>query len=235
MLYDYTQLNQGQTRWEKVASTRWGTYVTDIEKRTILKAHDLSKKPDTALEIGVEGGRWSKLLAELGWSMTCTDVNHDSLEICKNRIPTANCILVTQGQKEIPLESQSVGLILCIEVAPVIQSDWFIDETYRVLQNNGLIVGVFWNQRSLRGLFAHTRAFFTNEYDHYTISYPTWRKTFLNSGYSILHEQGLCWLPFGRASNSAFIPHLVHLEKWLGLQKLTQLSPWIAFIAQKTS
>lgn len=235
MAYADTRFGHDTTYWEKVASTRWGASIIDIEKRVILKAHDLSRKPATALEIGAEGGRWSKLLKELGWSMICTDTNEKTLAICKRRIPTANCILVRPDENKLPCESESVSLLLCIEVAPVIQADWFISEAFRVLQNDGLIVGVFWNLLSFRGFFVHTRSYFTDNFDYYKLSYHSWRMKLLCIGYSILYEEGYCWFPFRRASNSVFVPYFVCLEKWLGLRKLVSISPWIIFIAKKSS
>ncbi|GJQ22980.1 MAG: methyltransferase domain-containing protein [Planctomycetia bacterium] len=94
MTYDGEQFGHTNTHWEKVAGTRWGAYTTEVEKRAILKAHDLSGESQTAIEIGCEGGRWSKLLTNLGWNMICVDINEAVLKICKKRIPTANCILV---------------------------------------------------------------------------------------------------------------------------------------------
>lgn len=235
MLYDDAQLDDDNTRWEKVSLTRWGAYVTDIEKQIILKAHDLSGEPTTALEIGAEGGRWSKLLADLGWKMTCTDISDERLAICKKRIPTANCILVSPDENKLPIESESVDLLLCIEVLPVMQADWFISEAFRVLKNDGLIVGVFSNLLSLRGFFVHLRSSLTKDDDYYKLSYPVWRRKLVGTGYSILYEEGYCWFPFSRASNSVFVPYFVRLEKWLQLHKLPAISPWIAFIARKTS
>ena len=235
MPYDDAHFGHDNTYWEKVASTRWGAYVTDIEKQAILRAHDLSRKPATALEIGAEGGRWSKVLADLGWSMICTDINEKSLALCKKRMPTANCILVRPDENKLPCESESVGLLLCIEVAPVIQADWFASEAFRVLQNDGLIVGVFWNLLSFRGYFSHMRSSFKGDFDWYKISYPFWRRKLLSGGYSLLYEEGYCWLPFSRASNSVFVPFFVRLEKYLGLRKLASVSPWVVFIAQKSS
>ncbi|MBS4058967.1 MAG: methyltransferase domain-containing protein [Bacteroidetes bacterium] len=229
------QFSNDNTLWEEVANTRWGAYTTDIARQAILKAHGLSKKPATALEIGVEGGRWSKLLADLGWNMVCTDINYEVLKTCKKRIPTANCILVGPNDNKIPYATDTVNLLLCVEVAPVIQSDWFINEAFRVLQNDGLIIGVFWNFLSFRGLFAHIKASFTGSFDFYKIAYRFWKRNLLNSGFCILYEEGYCWFPFSRASNSVFIPFFTRLEKRLGLGKLTDFSPWIVFIAQKKS
>lgn len=223
------------TFWEKVASTRWGTYITEIEERAILKAHELSSTPATALETGAEGGRWSKLLTDLGWSMICTDIDAKTLATCKKRLPTANCILVRPDEDKFPCESESVRLLLCIEVAPVIQADWFTGEAFRVLQDGGLLVGVFWNLFSLRGVLAHASSSRTGRFDYYKLSYPSWRRKLSRSGYSILYEEGYCWFPFHRMSNSIFIPCFVRLEKWLRLRKLALISPWVVFIARKSS
>ena len=172
MAYDDAPFGYDATYWEKVASTRWGASIIEIEKRAILKAHDLSIKTATALEIGADGGRWSKLLVDLGWSIICTDINDKTLAICKKRIPTANCILTRPDESKLSCESESISLLLCIEVAPVIQSDWFISEASRVLHNDGLIVGVFWNLLSFRGFLVHTRDSFTGNFDFYKFSYP---------------------------------------------------------------
>lgn len=237
MAYDDAHFGDNTTYWEKVASTSWGTSITDIEKRAILKAHDFSRRPAGALEIGAEGGRWSKLLTDLGWSMICTDIDDKTLAVCMKRVPTSSCILVSSDDNKLPCGSESVRLLLCIEVAPVIQADWFTSEAFRVLQNDGLIVGVFWNLLSLRGFLAHARSLFTGNFDYYKLYYPFWRRKLLcrGSGYSILYEEGYCWFPFRRDSNSVFVPYFVRLEKWLGLRKLTLISPWIVFIARKSS
>ena len=227
MSYDDAHFGQDNTYWEKVARTRWGAYIADIEKRAILKAHELSGKPATALDIGAEGGRWSRVLADLGWHMICTDINHEALAICQKRLPAARCIPVRPDENTLPCESASVGLLLCIEVGPVMQADWFTSEAFRVLQNDGLMVGVFWNRLSCRGMFAHTRASLTGNFDYYKLSYPLWRRKLVCSGYSVLYEEGYCWLPFGRASNSVWVPCLVRLEKWLGLRKLALISPCV--------
>lgn len=235
MQYDDVHLGHANTFHENVARTRWGAYLTDIEKRAILRAHDLSRRPATALDIGADGGRWSTLLTDLGWSMICTDINDEALAICKERIPTANCILVRPDENKLPCESESVGLLLCMQVPPVLQADWFTSEAFRVLQDDGLIVGVTTNLLSFRGLFAHSRFSLTGSFDYYKLSYLSLRRKLLYSGYSILYEEGYCWFPFRRASNSVFVPYLVRLEKWFGLRKLPLISPWIVFIAQKSS
>lgn len=232
-IYAHAQPEQDSTYWERVAHTRWGAYTADIAKQAILKAHDLSGKPTTALEIGCDGGRWSKLLTDLGWKMICTDINEEALNKCKRRVPTADCILVDPGANRLPCISESVGLLLCMEVGPVIQADWFIDEAFRVVKSDQLIVGVFWNFLSFRGFYSHIRNQLCNSFDWYKIAYPFWRRKLLNKGFSMLYEEGYCWFPFGRSSNSIFVPFFTGLEKNLRLRKLITVSPWIVFIARK--
>jgi hypothetical protein len=79
------------------------------------------------------------------------------------------------------------------------------------------------------------RASFTDSFDYYKIAYPIWRKKLCAKGFRMVHEEGCCWFPFRRASNSVFVPYFIWLEKVLGLRKLAAVSPWIVFIAQKSS
>jgi SAM-dependent methyltransferase len=233
MTYDDAQCAHEITYWERVGNTRWGAYISDIEKRAILKANDLSKRPTAGIEIGCDGGRWSKLLTDLGWNMVCTDINEESLKICEKRIPAAKCILVRPDDNILPCVSESVDLVLCVEVAPVMQSDWVVCEWFRVLRNDGLVVGVFKNLLSIRGLFAHVIASLSDSFDYYKNAYPLWRRKLSDSGFLMLHEEGYCWFPFRRASDSLFVPYIIRVEKGLGLRKLPVISPWIVFIAQK--
>jgi SAM-dependent methyltransferase len=227
------ETSDDQTFWEKVGNTRWGAYTTEIARLAILRGHHIAARPTVALEIGCEGGRWSSLLANLGWSMICVDTDAEVLKLCQKRIPSANCILANPSDDKVRCESDSIDLLLCVEVGPVIQSDWFIEEGLRVLRNDGVIVGVFWNLLSLRGLFGHARAAFAGDFDFYKIPYPSWKRKLSNRGFRILYEEGYCWFPFSRASNSALVPYFTLLEKVLGLRKLIFFSPWVVFIAQK--
>lgn len=227
------QTRSQETFWESIARTRWGAYTTEVEKRVILMGHELSIKPTNAIEVGCEGGRWSKLLSNLGWNMTCTDINIESLKTCQERILSAKCILVNPTDNTLPCASESMRLLLCIEVAPVINSEWFIDEAFRVTQNDGLIIGVCWNLLSLRGLIGSKKALSTGSLNWYKTAYLSWRKKLSNKGFRMLYEEGFCWFPFRRNSDSALVPYFVHIEKVLGLSKLATFSPWVIFIAQK--
>ena len=221
-----------KTHTEKLAETTSGSYITDVEKRVILKADDLSGKHGVALEIGCEGGRWSLLLANLGWDMICTDINPHTLAICQTRLPRAQCILVNARDRTLPCESESVGLLLCIEVNEVISSEWFISEASRVLQDGGLLVGTVTNRLSLRGYFRRLLRGVSDD-SSYTVTYPIWRSKLRGQGFKMVYQEGICWFPFARASNSPFVPIFTRIEHCVGLRRLQNLSPIIVFLAQK--
>jgi len=224
-----------QTFWEKLAESRWGQYVTKIEERIINHGSALAAPPSEALEIGCEGGRWSKMLADAGWKMTCIDVNPQTLSVCKERIPNANCVLVRPEEKAITQPSGKFSLLLCIEVAPVIDSDWFLPEAARVLKTGGIMVAVAWNRFSIRGVASRMQCAIKGDKngEFYTRDYRTWRNALLKCGFEILAEEGLCWGPLGRMSNSPLVGFFASAERSLGLYRMPSVSPWIAVIARK--
>jgi len=69
----------------------------------------------------------------------------------------------------------------------------------------------------------------------YSRSYPAWRRKLSGTGFRLLHQEGFCWAPFGRTSNSSLIPAFTGIEKLLHLNRIPTISPWIAFIARKVA
>lgn len=227
-----------QTYWEHVAATAWGNYVSGIERRIILHAQSLAGNPNKALEMGCEGGRWAKLLADMAWRLTCIDTDASTLNECRRKVPNAECILADPKDVAIPCDSGSMSLVLCVEVAPVIESDWFLSEAARVLRIGGIFVGTVWNKASLRGLTArirHNGQWQKNGTRFYKHSYRAWRRQLCDADFEVVHEEGLCWAPFGRTSNSPLIPLVTNFERLLKLHHVLTVSPWVAFIARRVS
>jgi SAM-dependent methyltransferase len=222
-----------ETYWEKVAETNWGKYISGVEYDTLLRALRLIERPARALEIGCEGGRWSRVLSGDGWNVTATDVDPTVLSLCKARNPSVNCILVKPTDTTLPCETKSVDLVVAIEPDVAMQSDWILAEVNRVLKDSGIFVSLVWNNMSWRGFIPHIRCSLKGVYDYYTFSYREWKNKFTASGLDIIYSEGLCWMPFSRHSNSPMIPLGAKLEKMLGLRKLTYVSPWISLIAKK--
>ena len=221
------------TFWEHVATTRWGEYLSEVEQRNILRASQLAGPPTLALDVGCEGGRWSQLLADQGWNLTCTDVNPQVLDLCQQRLPAAQCILVKPDDHTLPCKSGTIRLLLCIQVG-VESQPWFIEEAQRVLGEGGVMAVMTWNLFSLRSLYVHVKARFSEEPDSsYQIPYATFRRRLTNSGFELLAEEGYSWGPFWRESNSPFVPLFARLEKKLGLHKFPIVSPWVIAIVRK--
>lgn len=221
--------------WEPVASLRWGQYISSIERQAIDFALQQIESPGEALEVGAEGGRWSKILADRGWQLTCTDINANALDVCQARIPEANCVLVDRNSTSFPCESNSISMLLAIEVHEMVEQDWFVLEAARVLTDHGLFVGVFQNKQSWRALLRNLKPESNGGFKHYTASYAAWRTDMRKHGFEMLLEVGLCWMPFGRMSNSSLIPVAVEIEKRIGLRRLPKWSPWIVFVAKRIS
>jgi len=219
--------------WEELATSRsYVRYRSDIERSAIVQALPSAPASTTALEIGCEGGRWSKLLSDLGWQMICTDIDQKALALCQQRVPSARCILVRREDARFPCDTESVGLAICIEVPPVVHADWFVDEAFRVLQPGGVFVGVAWNRISWRGLNDYTRR---REYWYWWgVSYQDLRKRLCTRGFTMLHELGFAWPPFKNTGNSPLVPVAASIERYLGLRKLVSLSPLVVFVAKKT-
>jgi hypothetical protein len=131
-----------------------------------------------------------------------------------------------------------MGLILCIEVIPLIESDWFVPEAYRALSDRGLLIGVYINGRSLRGMAWRLKQRLTHGSDgnrFYKASYPDWKRRLLATGFEMVHDESFCWGPFTRNSNSPLVPACAKMERALGLHRVVSWSPWVVFIARKKS
>lgn len=225
------------TRWERVGyTTRWGRYLAEVEKTLILRGEESVGKVGTAIDLGCGGGRWSKLLADRGWEMTCMEVSREELAVCQRKVPAARCVLTQPGDQSIPSPSGSARIVLCIEVVPLIEAEWFPNEAKRILENNGLLIGIYINGQSLRGIASRLNHRLVNGPGHYRFyrsSYAACRERLVQSGFEMLHEESCCWGPFHRESNSPFVPAFVTMERAMRLNRVVKWGPWVAFIARK--
>lgn len=227
------------THWDHVAeTTSWGRYLSDIERKVILRGEALAPTPKNAIDMGCGGGRWSKLLAERGWNLTSSDVSSEALAICQRNVPHAHCHLASKDSRTIPARTNAAGLLLCIEVVPLIESNWFIPEAHRVLVDGGIFVGVYINGRSLRGVAWRVKQRLSGSQEtaqFYKASYIDWKNRLTSSGFEMVHEESCCWGPFTRNSNSPLVPVFTKFERAVGLHRVVNWSPWVVFIARKVA
>jgi SAM-dependent methyltransferase len=238
--------DQIETYWERAAKTRWGAYLSAQERHALLLAASLADPPELAVEVGCEGGRWSKLLHDAGWELVCTDVNPETLAICAGRILAARCLLVDPSDSTIPVDAGQAKLLIELEVAPVSQSEWFPSEAARVLRPGGMLVCTFYNPRSARGLaYRMLRALESRRrtgsrvrrfQDHFYSGppYARSRAALRREGFEVVHEEGVSWFPFTRQSDSRLVPLFTRVERLLGLRRLPSLSPLVILVARRT-
>ena len=219
------------TFWETAADTRWGNYITEIERTALLAAHAAFPKPGAGLEVGCEGGRWSRMLADLGWQMTATDVDAAVLDVCQARNPSVHCVLVSPDDQQFPVGPASVDLLLCLEVPPVVNQSWFFAEAARVVKPGGKLVGNLNNLLSWRGAAVKLKSTLGRRRQFYATTYPAFRRSLRAHGFTIDAAQGCCWPPFGRHSDSRLVPLATGLEQTFGLQRLPSISPWVVYTA----
>jgi SAM-dependent methyltransferase len=225
------------TYWEAAAKTRWGTYLTDAHRRTLVQALDLAPRVGAALEVGCEGGRWSRYLAER-WPTICTDVNAEALAVCAERLPDVRCLLVRPEDTRLPVGDGELATLLVFEVEPVVSASWFPAEAARVLMPDGIVAFTYYNPASIRGAIHRALALAGNKRREHGFyrgrPYSAFRRSMRAAGIEIVRDEGVAWGPFTRESNARLVPVAVVLERALGLRRLSSVSPWVLAIGRRT-
>lgn len=162
-------------------------------------------------------------------NVACTGVRPTAIEACQKRLPSARCSLVSPDETQLPFESQTFRLVLCFEVWPLIHQEWFLPEVSRVLELGGVFVAACCNRLSLRALIQVVRG----HGDQYASTYLKWNCRLRKRSFEIVAVEGLGWIPFGRTSNSTWVPKAAEIERMLALHRLPALSPWSLIIARK--
>jgi hypothetical protein len=117
----------------------------------------------------------------------------------------------------------------------------FVSEASCVLAPWGVLVCSYWNRRSIRGAVFRALSLVESArkrgrartFDAYYrgAPYSTFRSKLRARGFRIEREEGICWFPFRRSSDSGLIPAAVATERLLGLRRLPRVSPWVLCVA----
>ena len=222
------------TDWEIALEGSFQRYMTESQRRIMLETHARAKTPGLLLDFGCGPGRWTKFMMDRGWQAICVDVDAESLGRCQATNPSAKCILSTTKLRQLPLGDGEAGLVLCIGVYRILESDWFLSEVRRVLKPGGLLSGAFFNRLSGRGLYRYSMDRMFGGQNAYQQSYGSWRRRARREGFDFVAERGYCWFPLPCFSNSPLVPFFTGLEKASGPQRMPTLSPWVTFLAEYT-
>ena len=208
-----------ETHWERAAKTRMGKYLTRMETEFIFK----SIKPSqtcTVMDVGAEAGRFSLLASDKNATVIGIDI--DSYGLKRLKLKTKDINVIQADARKIPLKDGAFDAIFMIEVLDYItELDEALTECHRTLKSNAPLILSFGNKSSLKSQLRELRG---KAYRH---SYNRVMRSLSKTGFLAVRKMGYSWLPFGRTSESRFVPFLARLEKLLALRRIPSLSPWV--------
>ena len=208
-----------ETHWEKAAKTRMGKYLTQIETDFIFKSITPSQTC-TIMDVGTEAGRFSSIASDK--NATVIGIDLDSYGLRRLKLRTKNVGVIQADARKLPMKEHTFDAIFMIEVLDYIPDlDETFAECHRTLKSNSTLIVSFGNKRSLK---SQLRKLHGKSYMH---SYNRVMQSLSKTGFSVVRKMGYSWLPFGRTSESRFIPFLAMLEKIFALRRIPSLSPWV--------
>lgn len=212
-----------ETHWERVAKTRMGKYITEVETQFIKDSLNIDSL-QMVMDVGAEAGRFSQLSPNA--QTISIDIDKKALRRLKNK--TSNTLIIQADARYLPLKDALFDAITMIEVLDYIpELDLIFEEAYRTLKPQSPLVLSFGNRSSLK---AKLRQLSGKSYTH---AYKNVLKTLKASNFSVVKKTGYNWLLFGRMSQNPLIPWLAKMERVLGFRKIPSLSPWVIVYAFK--
>jgi ubiquinone/menaquinone biosynthesis C-methylase UbiE len=216
-----------ETHWEMAAKTRMGKYLTLIESNFIFNSVGNSEM-HIIMDVGAEAGRFSLLAA--GKSAVVIGIDIDNYSLNRLRRKNKEISLIQADARNIPLCENLFDAVFMIQVLDYIpELDDTFRECHRTLKPGAPFFFSFGNSSSLKSVI---RKFRGKSYMH---SCGEVLRVLAQMGFSVKKKMGYSWLPFGRTSESKFVPILSGMERILGLRKLPSLSPWVIIYAVKSS
>lgn len=217
--------------WDVIAKTAMNRYLTEIETAFIERAIDqLGRRPAVAVDAGAGRGRLTRLLAARADHVIATEAKPELMDSLSEIAPNVVPQLVSPESAALPLQDESVDIVIAIEAAALTHSPEFHRECVRVLRPGGVFVLTLQNLVSWKGLLARLRRHrYRAEHgaSYYEWSFGELKRSLSEAGLRVDRVAGLNWLPFMRDSDSGLIGPLSIVERALGLRKLASVSPWV--------
>ena len=223
--------------WDAVARTAMGRYVTAIESSFIEQAiNQLARPPAVAVDAGAGSGRVTRVLAARAGHVIATEAKEELIAPLSKIAPNVTPQLVSSESVALPLQDESVDIVIAIEAAALTHSPEFHRECARVLRPGGVLVLTLQNRASWKGLLARLRrGHYRAEHGatYYAWSFADLKRGLGDAGFRVTRAMGLNWLPFMRDSDNGLIGPLSTVERALGLRKLASVSPWVLVAARR--
>jgi SAM-dependent methyltransferase len=225
------RLRRGPGYWDRVAATRMGLYVTNLESSFVLESLGAGA-PGLVLDVGAGAGRLEPALLQRSAGVLATEVDADvirSMEAHERVQP----LLVGAPVGSLPFADASLDWIVSVEVPVVSDEAWFRAECARVLKPGGGVLVTVHNAFSYKGLWARAigswlpaaRRSWTDAYYRHGLGWH--RRRWQEAGFDLEASTGFYWPPFSRRSDSALVTLFSVLERLLGLRRAVSLSPWV--------
>jgi ubiquinone/menaquinone biosynthesis C-methylase UbiE len=208
--------------WDIANATQKGRYLVSTEKRLIAP---FISDGDCVLDVGCGSGKFFNFLREKDAKYVGLETDMLPLRKFKTKFPDA--LLVCADGQQLPFKAGTFDGVLEVEVVGYAKAKPLFTEAARVIKKKGVLLVVTSNKHSYKQLLTEKGVF-----DFYTNSCGD-LISMLKKWFVVVRSLGLNWIPFGRASNSRFIPLSAKLERLFGLDKLNTLSPWVFIAARK--
>ncbi len=223
--------------WDVIAKTAMSRYLTEIETTFIERAiAQLGRRPAVAVDAGAGRGRLTRLLAARADHVIATEAKPELIDSLSEIAPNVTPQLVSSESADLPLQDESVDIVIAIEAAALTHSPEFHRECARVLRPGGLLVLTLQNRASWKGLLGRLRrGHYQAEHGatYYAWSFADLKRSLNEAGLCVNRAAGLNWLPFMRDSDHGLIGPLSAAERILGLRKLASISPWVLLSARR--
>lgn len=223
--------------WDIQSNNRFGTYIEGYEKMGLDKCLRLLPQSSikTVLDFGCGSGNWSLYIQKEScckFRVIGIDIDKEALALYKKRVPSSSSILTSPNDSSLPLEKESVDLIIVFQ-APFTKN-WFFKEAHRVLKHNGVLVGTLLNKTSWRGALQRIKATLWKTENPFVVSLIELKERTKSEGFEMIFSRGFGWIPVpSRQNNSLLISIFGLLEKILFLGSIKALSPNLVFILRK--
>ena len=220
--------------WDSFRDTPIGQYLLAHEQGFVRHFLTSSRMPPRLLELCACTGRISVPLNALASHHVIADQAYVPLHHFQQQPEGA--VAVQHDAQALPFVAGSFDCIVAIQCFRYLNHRRFLNECWRVLNDDGLLVLQIVNaasyKKSLKRLLKRSPG-------ENIISTGEVRRLMSQAGFSSEQMHGYNWLPFKPVVESTTNHRVVHwlarLETGLQLRRLPSLSPWVLIAARKTS